>query len=360
MERWRTVRACQKVTSWQDVAKCYLGELMTNAKNWHLTSNEPVGPRLLRGANVNRYVLLPEPKQGQPLYLREADFLREFANDRRVSHHNSARVGFQESSPIDNSRRLIAAVIPAGQYCVHKIRYFIDEANYDIYTILVLFNSSLSEWRFGLTSTNNSVNEYEVNVLPIPRFDRIERSNGAVQESDEDRWQSLLTFDQADSVVSWETEVLKEIGSTSTTSNAWPNSIHDALAASGKELTRLRELRQTLIEDFATWLFTTCGIDRDRFTGRTRLQGGQADMDQQDWEWLTQLLRRNRSACAVDPFSIETQIRERFNDLLTQTRRCNSKFKALDAATDRIIWQLVGLNPDGSVPQMETVRENAS
>ena len=61
------------------------------------------------------------------------------------------------------------------------------------------------------------------------------------------------------------------------------------------------------------------------------------------------MLGRNRSACGVDPLSKETELRARYDHFIIQVRQCNAKFSALDQATDRIVWQLVGLNPDGSV-----------
>ena len=64
LQRCNAIRSCRKVATWKDAAKCYLGEVMLNASNAHLTSDRPIGSRLLRGANLNRYVLLPEPKQG--------------------------------------------------------------------------------------------------------------------------------------------------------------------------------------------------------------------------------------------------------------------------------------------------------
>ena len=220
---------------------------MLNASNAHLTSDQPIGSRLLRGANLNRYVLLPEPKQGKPLYLNESRFLREYAHDSRVSHHKSIRVGFQESAPIDNWRRLIACIIPPGQYCAHTVRYFSDDAKYDLFTILALFNSTLSEWRFGLTSTNNHVNEYEVNSLPIPRFARIEAATIAdVGIGDS----NFLESDSVDSIVVWERAIEDKIKNTPEEADAWPNSIHDALSASGRKLAELRQSRQDLIGDF--------------------------------------------------------------------------------------------------------------
>ena len=351
--RVEVVRACRRVTTWGAIAKCYLGELMMNAQNSHLTSSEPVGPRLLRGANINRYVLLPEPKQGEPLYLREEAFLREYAGDSRVDHHNILRLGFQESSPIDNWRRLIACIIPPEHYCAHTVRYFIEDSNYDIYTLLVLVNSAFSDWRFSLTSTNNHVNGYEINALPIPRFDRISIAVEGGACSNGELVTALYESNSIDTVAIWEAAVTDEIRKTPEDANAWPNSIHNALSVSGQELTRLRKSRQVLIEDFAEWLFTTLRIDHEKFMGRTHLQGSQADVDQQNWDWLQELLSKNRHTCGVDPSSKDTELRNRYEGLIAQAQQYNTKFNALDQATDRVIWQLVGLKSDGSAPGVE-------
>ena len=345
IHRLSTIRENPRVTTWGCVAKCYLGELMTNAKNWHLTSPSPVGPRLLRGANINRYVLLPEPKQGVPLYLKEDEYLREYSNDIRVNHHRALRIGFQESSPIDNWRRLIACVIPAGHFCVHKVRYFTGDATYDLFALLALFNSKMSDWRFGLTSTNNSVNEYEIKALPIPRFDLNETGK---QHDDSPSWHGVLEQDSVEAVGNWEAAVLQEVSSTPEGAENWPKSIHDALAASGKELARLREERQRLTQAFAEKLFDSLGIDREKFTGRSRIEGGTADADEQDWTWLASLLERNKRACRMDPLTKEPELHRLHDEFTTKAKRLNSKFKALDEATDRVAWQLVGLNPDGS------------
>ena len=50
---------------------------------------------------------------------------------------------------------------------------------------------------------------------------------------------------------------------------------------------------------------------------------------------------------------MESEIRTRYHHFCQQAQECNEKFEALDQATDRVVWQLVGLNPDGSVPQNE-------
>ena len=349
--RVRQVDSFSKVAKWHEVTRCFLGELMSNRVNAHLFSERQVGPEVLRGANINRYILLDEPKQGDSLYLREAEFLRSHQRDARITHHEHEKVGFQQSSPIDNWRRIIACHIPAGHYCKETVQYFTQgDCSYDLYTILALFNSDLIEWRFSLTSTNNHVNSYEIDTLPIPRFECLNRTSHDRKIPD-GRWTALLANDVEDAIGSWENAVAAEIADTGVEVDAWPDSIHDALSASGKELTRLRKSRHEFIEAFAEWLFITLKVDRERFIGKTYLQGGQADVDQRNWEWLLELLKRNRTTCGVDPSYKVAELLKGYSHFIDQAGQCNSKYRALDQATDRVVWQLVGLNPDGSVPQ---------
>ena len=351
IERWKTIMSSKRVTTWKKVATCYLGEVMLNASTAHMISSSPIGPRLFRGAQINRYSVIREPKQGASLFLEEDTFLSEHSTDPRANDHTASRLGFQKSSAMNNWRRLIGCIIPPGEYCADSVKYFTQASKYDLYALLALFNSSLAEWRFGLTSTNNNVNIYEIDELPIPLCERLNATDTSSADIAKEDWDGVLQGDSIDAVVSWENAVVRRISNTSDLANVWPDSVHDALAASGRELTRLRESRQKLVEEFTQWLFTTLRVNRERFTGRSRLQGGQADVDTQSWDWLQGLLSRNRSTCGVDPLSKENEIHSRFDQFVRQSRVCNAKFEALDQATDRVVWQLVGLNPDGSVPQ---------
>ena len=164
-------------------------------------------------------------------------------------------------------------------------------------------------------------------------------------------WELLLAEDGENAIAQWEQAVAADIRATSREAGTWPDSIHDALSASGKELTKLRESRQGLVDGFAEWLYTTLRVDREKFPSRSRLQGSQADVDKQDWDWLRGLLGRGRNACGVDPLLKESEILIKYGQFVEQVRESNTKFEALDQATDRVVWQLVGLNPDGSVPE---------
>ena len=345
IERWQRLRNYKRVGRWSEVARCYLGELMTNASNAHLTSPKPVGPRLLRGANINFYVLLDEPKQGEPLYLKESKYHEDYASDVRAKHHLAPRVGFQESCPIDNWRRLIACVIPAGHYCVHKIRYFTPGARYDIHALLAIFNSKMADWRFCMTSTNNSLSGYEIDVLPIPRFARLATNGGRDETVDWARWDGIISSGHD----KWEHAVLGEMKSTPDKHDAWPDTIHDALAAAGKEMSRLGQEWQESTRGFAQWLVTELQVDEDSFTGMTHIRGGQADFERLGWPAFADMLRRNRRACGTDPDQVAGRLEKQYAKVSATVAVNRARFASLDAAIDRIVWQLVGLNPDGSL-----------
>lgn len=348
IERWVAVATYHRASRFGRVAPCYLGEIMFNSSNEDLISQKKVGPRILRGGNVNRYQLLDEAKQGEVVYLHYEQYLERYARDARINHHKLPRIAFQEAAPIDNWRRLIPSHMPPDRICGHTLRYFSTDALYDLYAVLACFASAACEWRFGLTSTNNHVNAYEVDALPIPSCARLtaksERPN-----VDWKRWGATLDRGN-DGVAAWEKAVVAEIKSTPVEADAWPDTVHDALAAAGKEMSRLGEERQRLANEFAVWLVETFGINEDNFTGMTYLRGGQASVEQMGWQAFRDLLRRNRRACSVDPAQKDASLQKRYEAVSAKLIENRKRYDALDAAIDRIVWQLLGLGPDGNLP----------
>jgi hypothetical protein len=125
---------------------------------------------VLRGSNVCLYVLR-EASQGDDLYLRKQLFLKEKSRESKAFHSRQERVGFQRSSPQNNFRRLIACLIPSGQYCFDTVSYIPASASrLPLLFLLGLLNCKLLDWYFRLGSTNSKVNEYQFNILPCPVF----------------------------------------------------------------------------------------------------------------------------------------------------------------------------------------------
>jgi len=150
----------------------YQGEVneTTDGKKGSVTYEPKDGLQILRGSNICLYVLRPA-SQGEAMYLKKDHYLDGKKPDAKAWHHRQPRVGLQESCPQNNFRRIIACLIPKGQFCNHKINYFPESTSkLPLNLLLALLNSKVSDWYFRLGSTNASVSHYQIYNLPAPAF----------------------------------------------------------------------------------------------------------------------------------------------------------------------------------------------
>lgn len=135
-----------------------------------ISRNSADGPQILRGANITLYVLRP-PSQGEAIYLRKARYLTAKPESAKARHHLERRVGWQESSPQNNFRRIIAAAIPPGEFCNHKINYIPESTSaLPLDLVLAILNSKVADWFFRLGSSSGGVSSYQIANLPAPRL----------------------------------------------------------------------------------------------------------------------------------------------------------------------------------------------
>jgi hypothetical protein len=119
-EEWNVLRHAFAKNDWptlSDVAQVYVGEVFDNAPNKKFLSDEPVGPIVLRRANIDRYLLREEASQGRNRYLREKLFRNQKARTTKLDFLSKERVALQRGAAVDNWRRLIACPLPTGVYC---------------------------------------------------------------------------------------------------------------------------------------------------------------------------------------------------------------------------------------------------
>lgn len=129
------------------------------------------GKLVTRGASICLYVPRAA-SQGSDLYLNVERFLENKGEDTKAFHHRYRRVCWQESSPQNNFRRVIAALVPRGEFCNHKINCLPEHTSRQpLEFMLGLLNSKLIDWYFRLGSTNAAVSHYQVGNLPCPAFD---------------------------------------------------------------------------------------------------------------------------------------------------------------------------------------------
>lgn len=156
-----------------EFAEFFQGEVNeTNSRrDGHLVADPDRGQLVTRGASICLYVGRPA-SQGEDLYLNVARFLAGKAEDSKAFHHRYRRVCWQESSPQNNFRRIIAALVNEGRFCNHKINYLPEHTSkLPLEFVLGLLNSKLADWYFRLGSTNAAVSHYQVYNLPCPRFE---------------------------------------------------------------------------------------------------------------------------------------------------------------------------------------------
>lgn len=156
-----------------ELAEFFQGEV--NETNERARGNLADGPDdgklVIRGAAVCLYVTRPA-SQGSDLYLNVSKFLENKGSNTKAFHHRHRRVCWQESSPQNNFRRVIAALVEPDEFCNHKINYLPEHTSrLPLEFVLGLLNSNLIDWYFRLGSTNAAVSHYQVGNLPCPVFE---------------------------------------------------------------------------------------------------------------------------------------------------------------------------------------------
>jgi len=142
----------------------------TNARKAGMFTTEDKGKLVTRGASLCLYVARAA-SQGRDLYLNVEKFLERPGEGTKAYHHRQPRVALQESSPQNNFRRIIAALVPVGEFFNHTVNYCpAHECTVDLRLIVAVLNSKLADWYFRLGSTNAHVSHYQLYNLPFPAF----------------------------------------------------------------------------------------------------------------------------------------------------------------------------------------------
>ncbi|MCA9996955.1 MAG: N-6 DNA methylase [Anaerolineales bacterium] len=237
----------------REIASSSPGEIMFNKQFQAFLQDSPPGEIVLRGAHIGRYEFYETPKQGTPVYLDKESFLegKTDINSKAYAHQN-VRIAYQRGSAIDNYRRIIATFLEAGVFCSDTVGYF-SESKYDLLALLAIINSRVPEWRFGLTSSTNHVNPYELDVIPVPRIEFV--------TSLEDRQKYLSDWiDKYHHSLSIANDVISDLGVF--VGKARNDKVHDLLAYLSKQMLEYKRSLQKLVNRF--WLDLE-GVAGDEF-----------------------------------------------------------------------------------------------
>jgi len=325
-----------------DIAASQQGEVNLTAHAPFL-SDSPEGSLVLRGANIDRYEFNREPKQGTPVYLNVAKFLQNRSPHSKFFDHKDIRIGYQRGAAIDNWRRIIACIIEPNSFCSDTINYIV-RPDSNLYFALGLLNSQLFEWRFRLTSTNNHVNSYEVDSLPLRsiNFTTPDKERLQLLGQTKKLYQRYLDTQNGDKILLFVAERLptKEDGKPNT---AYEQSdvVHDLVAFLAEEMTRLSKEKQSKIKHFLTWLeqeIIKGSIEDQKYKTKIR------NFYEGTLEDLMDVLKKNEAIPDPCPSSTWYTISSEFSTAMNTLGPLKTQIALTDKLIDQIVYKLYGLS----------------
>lgn len=153
-------------THLDQVANLYQGDVNISTKKY-LLSDIDTGTLIVRGEHIQKYVTdLSTKKMKDRWFIREENF--PICNNERLVCQNIANMSL--------SQRIICSIIPCGVVVGHTANCIeVYDKNFSKKYVLALLNSKLLNWYFKKTSTNNHVNIYELEKLPIKKISHEEQ-----------------------------------------------------------------------------------------------------------------------------------------------------------------------------------------
>ena len=141
--------------------------LTTHSKRF---SSNPTNIRLIRGRHIGRFVV----KYDASTEYCDQDFMQEKVNANR----DGVFLISQEVTGTNDIRRLhfgLATKPPTDFLCGHSVNKTQLRNQTHSKAFLALLNSKFMDWFFRITSTNNHVQGYELEQLPIPEMTTTDR-----------------------------------------------------------------------------------------------------------------------------------------------------------------------------------------
>lgn len=135
--------------------------------------------KLLRGRNIGYYLL----NEQEDIEFVNDEFLK---NCNKREYIAKERIACQQISNIHKDRRINYSLIPKDNILGNSCNFiYVNKNNddVDLYYMLGLLNSSIINWYFKLISSNNHINNYEIDMFPVPlKFKRKKEISAMVKE----------------------------------------------------------------------------------------------------------------------------------------------------------------------------------
>ncbi|MEA5488399.1 MULTISPECIES: Eco57I restriction-modification methylase domain-containing protein [Pseudanabaena] len=322
------------------------GELMINISFKPYLSDSISGEEAIRGSHIARYAVV-EPKQGEAIFFNRDLYLSEHANSKKALAHQQMRVVYQRYAAIDNYRRLIATILPENYFCSHTTGYISEIKDYSLGFISTLLNSTFLDWRFNLTSTNNNVNGYEIESLPVPKINfttPLDRREQSLQNA-------IALYHQYQSDRQIE-PLLNQVNHHLSQEQEEADVIHDLLAYLAEQMIELNKQKQTEIKSFLKWLERFIGCEIDTLTNKSKIQNYLGDYYKNEsslsFDDLIEVLKKNKKKIKIDPVSRKEQqsLEKEYQDSMNTLLPIKEKLTNCDKLIDAIVYRLYGLTEE--------------
>ena len=339
--------------AFRELAQSYQGEINETTMSSLISDDPSEGTKVLRGGNVQRYSFIEEAKQGTEKYL-QLDRYKEQVGGERSEHWKKPRLGYQRNAALDNWRRLIFTRLPTPCHCFDSVSYLLIEGDVS-YSYLALLNSSLLEWRFRLTSSNNHVSTDEIGTLPVP--DIAFASGGHVMKGVASQFRQLYAEGtRKKSTIAMLHFVDQHLSSQPPRADL----IRDFLAFLAKQMIDLNEKRGTEQARFLGWLGSVLRVRPggegegalDVLTGKTTLRGYLGDYQKGEqhsaFEEIADILHRNRTRLGIslDDAKIMARLKAEYEKSLGVLLPIKENLAFTDKLIDEVVYLLYGLTEE--------------
>ena len=233
------------ISNFEQFVDCLVGEIDLTLCRPCITQNSK-DAIMLKGTQVYPYFTTEELKQGEKEWVNLSKYDELFVNPTKAADRKKRRLAMQGVTGTDDRRRLKAAFVEPGIFLGNSVNYLRLKPNvdYDLGFFCALLNSQLIEWRFRLTSSNNNVNNYEIDALPL-------REIKFTTSPAERKRQATKARALFESSMSAKAAAILDFTKTELAANH-ADVIHDFLAYLAGQMTELNKAKQTTAKTFLT------------------------------------------------------------------------------------------------------------
>lgn len=201
IHRWPKVEEAEDVINRR-------GELDLTAFKKFITARQ-TNSHLIRGRDISRYCVDWKPGRNES-YVHFDRFMEAIESSSKREDVLKRRIAGQQICNMAQRWRLKFGLVEPESVLGNSCNYLLvdseDGEKRFLMFLLGLFNSNLLNWRFRLTSTNNHVNNGEIDLLPIPHPSAMNEREYELFESIAKNAENLIC--RHDAELDWRTEAM--------------------------------------------------------------------------------------------------------------------------------------------------------